>query len=290
MQIKNVRIAGSGGPVRTISLNFELRWYMRPAIVVVTEATLRCADQLVAMPFQLPDFPYVFKKEDETIGRMAVVQLSDASIRFIEEQRAQRKGNDVVLKVEVKYRYRDVDPQKPSPALEYVDLFTSSNFNTTDFTPIIPRSEWVRILQFLGWNETEFFEVNIKGFRGDPHLEDAIEKLQEADTLFREGEYDATLSACQQSLAALESVRIAGTQVPGVDAILARCFRDESKREHVKSTIEATRLLCGLGAKETYPAQSFSRAEVEYCLSTTLGIFALLGHRLAEGTGLKITE
>jgi len=282
--IEELQVNGSGGPVRTLSLAFKLKWAASASIVAVIEGTLSCGDKFVVAPYQLPDFPHFFKKEG-SIRSTVILPLTDAAINFIE---GQRSSGDVVLDAEIKVRYRDVDLAEPPNFSAYLDIFASGGYESVKFRKVIPHSEWVKALNRLGWSETELFEINLKAFQEDPHLAEALEELRDAEVLFKEGEYDKTLSACANALAALDAVQITGTQAPGVDAIMSRCFRDELKREHVKTLIEATRQLCQLGAKETYPPHPFSRTETEYCLSTTLAVFSLLGHRLAEGTGLRV--
>lgn len=288
LYVEEIKITGRSGPVRMLNIAVKFKTEGTNTFVPWLACELKIENQLLVPPIQFSSFP-MFLERQGGFWSSQEFAIPNESLQFIEKNRA--KTGDVHLNAEVKFRYENFDLSKTDkPALEkFLNTFSSTGYTSRDHTIVIPRSDWLRQLTHLGWSNVQLFEIDVRPLQQDKNLDASIKCLQQATVLFREGEYDSTLSACVQAFAKASAVQIADTPLRGFEAILFRCFRDEQKRTEIKTLLETTQRLCSLGAKEQYPRLPFNRTEVEYCLKATLAAFELLSRKLAEGSSLDIT-
>jgi len=148
---------------------------------------------------------------------------------------------------------------------------------------VIRRSDWLKRLSEMGWQEYEIFEVAKQPLLADPNLTVAFTRLQEAQNALRSGDYTGVLVKCRAAFESAAKYESNGDIRKGFDSLLARAFRDdEKKQESLSALIKALSDFFHLGRHEQYPVILIARDEAEFVFSASISLFSLLSRRVSD--------
>ncbi len=201
-----------------------------------------------------------------------IAPLSTASLRFIEEKRFDRA---------LSFELRLI-------ATLHETHGTKTKIRLEEFpaSPVIARSDWVKLLSKMEWSELELFELSIAALRDDENLRTAFQLLRDAEALLREGRYKSVLAHCRQAFESAAKHESAGQVKKGFELLFERAFpesQNEEKRKALNHLIDALSAYAHLlGRHEQYPALHVSRDESEFGFRITLSLFSLLSRRFTR--------
>ncbi len=149
---------------------------------------------------------------------------------------------------------------------------------------VYSRSDWLKLLSALGFGEVEIFELPRASLADDPPFLAAIEHLRDAETAFRQHQFDTTLFKCRKAVEAMGKHAANGNLKKGFELALGEAFGDDQVRIGVfDGMLKAlSELDHTLGRHEQYPPVKVTRQEAEFALSAHVRLFGLLTTTIAE--------
>jgi hypothetical protein len=230
--------------------------------------------------FGVLGFSYALMTATRSASATLFFPMSGESLRFIET----RQNRDAVpFTVRVRLQAQHVLAEAPQHGLEGWTLSPQVWLQEIVASTEVPLSEWVRRLGEMGWTEISLFEVPILPLVGDPNLSVALDRLRDAETRLRGGDYKGVLTKCRDAFESAARYEAAGDTKRGFDALLERAERgDARKRAPLNAIILAlSDFAHQLARHEQYPEIGVSRSEADLCYASTVAIFSLLGRRMS---------
>jgi hypothetical protein len=183
----------------------------------------------------------------------------------LERLEHQRDGNDLALWIEL------------WPRLEHPGGYLSASIR--GFRLSVPRSDWLRFLEGVGYGTYELIELRIPDGSGDlAHR--AVEGTREAQRRLWAGDHAAALTECRkaiEALAALDPDRDLG-------ALLSRAH--DARRGKLYSVISSRlRDLASIAVHDYGRDATFSRTEIGFLIRTTASLAALVLEATAKAPG-----
>lgn len=143
----------------------------------------------------------------------------------------------------------------------------------------IPQSEWVKLLQMLGWSEIELLELPRDFLRSHPGLARARERLKDAETSLARDDREGVLEDCRK---AYEAAAIAITGEESHQAALPKLkerFGEGVKGESLNAVAMAFNRFLHLGRHEQSERVAFDRADAVLTLRIAASLLDYLARR-----------
>lgn len=291
MNITATRSLGRSGPVPALEIYATLKWYQPPAFLLGVSGNVACADRMICdnvwfervyWPFS--DSTYIAKDEYNYQVKF-VVPLDRSTISFIEEN---RRDQDVSLNLSVHYLWQEVIDV---PATDKNQAKRIGGMVHNDKAGLqggqIGRSDWLKRLAEMGWQEYEVFEIAKQPLLPDENLTVALKRVEEAQAALRNGDHSGVLAKCRSALESAAKYESAGDVKKGFAALLSRAFEnkdtvDAKKQSALNDLITKLSDYAHLGRHEQYPAVHVGREEAEFIFATTVSLFSLLSRLMAK--------
>lgn len=202
------------------------------------------------------------------------VELPAPVIHHIEQRRG---GGDVklvfssrVLASEI-YASNDIAMLKPPRETQ----FTDGGSGFLEYT--IPQSEWVKLLKGLGWSELEILEIPSNRLRVVPHLAKALERLEDAQQNYRNGDWEETLMNCRKAFEAIVQDFSGEPDMGKAREAFASILGEGEKAERFDKLAKSLGDFLHLGRHET--GVSIKRSDSEFALLLTGALLTYLGQQ-----------
>lgn len=283
-------VQGRPGPERALLLSGNIKWYAEDAYLIALEGKLSLNQRIVSDKVYLQQTSWTsvngravgILRRDSNLSGTLVAPLSTEAIKYIEEQ---TKGQDVSLKLDLRYQYQQIVPWDDPPTRRNFRLGAEVFWleNPANLEPI-PLSEWLKRLKEMEWKETQLFEVDVLPLQEDKNLAQALQLLQQAETYLRSGNWKDTIAKCRSAFESAAKYESQGDVKRGFDALLARAFPEHEKKPSVMNDVikALSEYAHTLGRHEQYPALQVWREEAEFVFTSTVSLFSLLSRRLKE--------
>lgn len=185
------------------------------------------------------------------------IQLAcDLDLWTLERLERQRAGGDVPLWIEL------------WPRLEHAGGYLPGSIR--GFPVRLPRGEWLRFLEDVGYGTYELLEIRIPAER-DEVAHRAIDGIRAAQRSFWSGDHERALTECRKTVEALESLAPSGT----LESLLSVPFH--SKRAKSYAGIASRLKEITSAAVHDYGRDAaFARSEVRFLLRATAALVSLV--------------
>ena len=271
-----------------LEITVSLGWFRDPGFFLGLNGQVLFADRVVADSVQFQktywshssDSMFITRDGNNYHGKLLIPMRGEA-IRYIEER---RRDQDIALSVNLQYSWQEAI-QVPTNDKEQTRFFGGQvNNDTTSVQEcVIKRSDWLKRLAEMGWQEYEIFEVARQPLLKDQNLTVALQRLEDAQTALRSGDYPGVLAKCRAAFESAAKHESQGDTKKGFESLLARAFaEDATKQENIDDIIKALSAYAHLGRHEHYPAVCIGRLEAEFCFNTTVSVFSLLSRLLSN--------
>jgi hypothetical protein len=281
-QLEVVAINGQPGPERFLKLAVSLRWIASgPAQLLNLQGRLRFNNAVICPSIAPEMFHFGGNTSadlirDRPISGTMLAPISPNSIRWIEESRG---ANDVPLAIELQYAWQDT----PRPQEAFNPANGRVYWETMQSQRRISRSDWLMQLKELQWQDYEIFEISTLPLLNDPNLDEALKRLRQAQDALRHGDPATVLAACHKAFESAAKFHAQSDNVKqGFEVLLQSITEQENKRAKLNELIKALRDYSQFGRHENYPPVRITRAEAEFVLASSVGLFSLISRRLAK--------
>ncbi|MHB8562411.1 MAG: hypothetical protein ACYDDA_00425 [Acidiferrobacteraceae bacterium] len=215
-------------------------------------------------------------------GKLVIPMRAEA-IRYIEEH---RRDLDVSLNLNLRYAWQEAVTVSDGKAGNKQTFSGEVYSDTTSVQGcVIKRSDWLKRLTEMKWQEYELFEIATQPLLSDKNLTVALERLREAQTALRNGDYSGVLAKCRAAFESAAQYESPNNTKLGFDKLLTRTFSSDSngaKQKRLNGIIEALSEYAHLGRHEQYPSVAIGREEAEFIFSATVSTFSLVSRLLAH--------
>lgn len=288
MNIVTKQITGRPGPNMAIEIAVSLEWFLQePAFFLGLSGQAVFGDKVVGDNVQFQK-TYGGNSNDMFIARDSnyiqgklIIPIRGEAIRFIEEN---RRDQDVSLNVTLQYTWQEVI-QVPGNDKGEMRIFAGRVRNDTASVQecVIKRSDWLKRLAEMKWQEYELFEVAKQPLIHDQNLAIALKRLEEAQIALRGGDYSGVLAKCRAAFESAAKHEFNGDTRKGFESLLARAFKgDEKKQNTMHSIIKGISEYAHLGRHEQYPVIHIGREEAEFLFCSTVSMFSMISRLLAH--------
>lgn len=286
MNIIATQIAGRAGPIPVLDITVSSEWQREPAFFLSLTGHAEYATVVVSDSVQLqisywPNAMSTLITRDRSWQGKLIVPMRNEAVRYIEEH---RRDQDVVLNLNLRYTWQS--------AVTFSEANTGSKrtvagevYSDTISVQgcVIKRSDWLKRLTEMKWQEYELFEVATQPLLSDKNLTVALERLREAQTALRNGDYSGVLAKCRAAFESAAQYELPNNTKQGFDNLLARVFgADTNKPERLNDIIKTLSEYAHFGRHERYPTIRIGREEAEFVFSTTVSTFSLVSRLLAR--------
>lgn len=289
MQIHATQFRGRPGPARAIEISAKFEWMRDPAFLLSVSATAKLADRIISdrVSFEKGFWGNSYSGNNMLMLRdgnhqgTLIVPVSAEAINYIEEN---RREQDVSLNVSCIFAYQEaVEVPGQDGKKRYVagQVYSES---ASVYDCVIKRSDWLKRLGEMAWEDYEIFEVSKLDLVKDKNLSVAFQRLVDAQTALRSGDYHGVLAKCRMAFESAAKYESEGDTKKGFESLLSRAFeRDQAKQDTTNSVIKSLSDYAHLlGRHEQYPALSVSREEAEFCFCAVVSTFSLISRLLAK--------
>ncbi len=288
MNIIAKQIIGRPGPNMALEITVSLEWFRDPGFFLALNGQVMFADRVVAdsVQFQKTYWGHsqnmlITNAKNTSYQGKLLIPIRGEAIRYIEER---RRDQDIALGVNLQYSWQEAI-QVPSSEKGQTRLLGGQvNSDTLSVQEcVIKRSDWLKRLAEMGWQEYEIFEVAKQPLLKDQNLTVALQRLVDAQTALRSGDYPSVLAKCRAAFESAAKHESQGDTKKGFESLLARAFaEDTTKQKSADDIIKALSAYAHLGRHEQYPAICIGRLEAEFCFNATVSVFSLLSRLLAN--------
>lgn len=288
MNVIAKQITGRPGPNMAIEIAVSLEWFLQePAFFLGLSGQAVFGDKVVGDNVQFQktywghsDHMFIARDSNPYQGKL-IIPISGEAIRFIEEN---RRDQDVSLNVNLQYTWQEVIQV---PANDKGDMRIFAGRVRNDTAPVrecvIKRSDWLKRLAEMKWQEYELFEVAQQPLIHDQNLAIALKRLEEAQIALRGGDYSGVLTKCRAAFESAAKHESNGDTRKGFESLLARAFKgDEKKQNTMSSVIKDISEYAHLGRHEQYPAIHIGREEAEFIFCATVSTFSMISRLLTH--------
>jgi len=288
MNIIAKQITGRPGPNMALEIMVVLEWARDQAFFLGVNGQVNYADRVVADSVQFQKVYWsdsnntlITRDGNKIYQGKLLIPMRGEAIRYIEER---RRDQDISLSVNLHYSWQEAIPV-PSGEKGQTQLFGGQVRSDTVTVQdcVIKRSDWLKLLAQMGWQEYEIFEVARQPLLKDQNLTVALQRLDDAQTALRSGDYPGVLAKCRAAFESAAKHESQGDTKKGFESLLARAFaEDPTKQKSADDIIKALSAYAHLGRHEQYPAICIGRLEAEFCFNATVSVFSLLSRLLAN--------
>jgi hypothetical protein len=279
LNLRTEQIEGRQPPLRALLFTCGGDWHGTDAFLSNLDGRLSFGNRVVAEPvrvsrLQLPNSSRTRLKRGQGLTVELTAMMSDAAIRFIEDNRG---ADDITFQLEIQYLWHEAT----APEADRCSL-GAINWNQCMVPGHVARSRWLKMLGKMEWTEIELFEIPTTPFAHFQHLPQSIERMRQAESALRFGDWNAVLGHCRAALeAAAKSEARSDDLKKGFELLLSNALPEHSeKRKALESVVRSLSEYAHLGRHEQFPVLQITRPEAEFVFTTTLGLFSFLGRRL----------
>lgn len=223
----------------------------------------------------------LLQADRELTGKLFVT-LDAAAINYIEEVRA---GGDITLGFSLVTRWQGAVMTNPNSIGETISPGVVY-WQERRFDHRISQSDWLGLLSSMEWQDWVLFECPTSPQVFDDKFSRAVEHLQEAQELLRQGNCDASMAECRTALESLAKSHANGDMKTGVPSLLSRAYSKppENQKADLIDPIMKTlsNLVHRLGRHAQVPWIPVTRPEAEFVLATTAALMSMLGRGIVD--------
>jgi hypothetical protein len=204
------------------------------------------------------------------------VELPAQIIHHIEERRA---GGDVKLKVSSRVLVSEVFALNGATTLKppYESRFGDKGLDYFEY--LLPQSEWLKLLKSLSWSELEILELPSSRLRAIPSLARALQRFEDAQQNFRNGDWEETMMNCRKAFEALVQGASGELDMSKAHQVFVSMLGPGEKADLFNKLAKSLGDFLHLGRHETRPNISIKRADAEIALLLTGGLLIYLGQQ-----------
>ncbi len=273
-----------------IKLSVKIEWLRDPAFFLGLTGNASYADAIISDNVRFETTFWgngtsgntLMTRDQGSYRGELVVPIGDEVIRYVEEDRDDR---DVSLRLDMRYMWQEAIPVPVGNGGETrLVAGTVLSDTTTVYDCVIKRSDWIKLLGEMKWQEYRLVEIPTQPLlAADPKLEIALKRLHEAQSTLRAGDYSGVLTKCRAAFESAAKYQGAGDTKKGFESLLEHAFGgDEKKQAALNGLIARLSDYAHIGRHEHYPAIHISREEAEFVFATSVSLFSLLGRRLVD--------
>jgi hypothetical protein len=198
---------------------------------------------------------------------MLCIDLDNHQLEAVENM---RNGGDVLFLLSLHVFYVEGPRQG-------VTTLTYESFKERDINVVMPRwgsqlripqSEWVKMLDEMGFQRLKVFELPIQEPPQGTAIDTSFQHLKEALKSFNDGDYDDVLVNCRKAVEEIENK---------ID--FAKLLGSESKSEKVEGIEKKVKDFLSLGP---HPGVSIDRRDAEMALSVTTSFVRYVARQLSH--------
>lgn len=285
------RIEGKPGPERALVFHCSLKWNAGPAYLIGITGSLQYNGRVLSSTV-VPDVPHFYANNqaclecNRAIPIPMIAPMSAEAILYVERCRK----DDVLLSLTLEYRTLTL-LQTPNSRGDNI-VVPQISWSRVGMGPAIPRSDWLKRLKEMEWDEIELIEIPKLPLLADKNLEEALRLIEDARIALNNGDHKGVLVKCREALesaAQHESAEASGKETSdkrdikkGFELLLSRTFPEHpSKKGAFDPLIQKLSDYTQLGRHAQYPALNITRAEADFAFTTTVALFSLIGRRLS---------
>jgi hypothetical protein len=199
----------------------------------------------------------------------------DLPTHVIHQIEQRRTGGDVKLvfssRVLVSEIYASNDMAMLKPPHE--TQFSDGGPDFLEYT--IPQSEWVKLLKSLGWSELEILEIPSSKLRVIPHLARALQRFEDAQQNYRNGDWEEALMNCRKAFEAIVQDFNGELDMSKAREAFVSILGEGEKANRFDNLAKSLGDFLQLGRHET--GISIKRADAELALLLTGALLTYLG-------------
>ncbi len=166
----------------------------------------------------------------------------------------EREGGDVHFILNVRVLSTFIQrPQRPISRYERSILSLRNHLGQEDLS--IPQSEWVKMLDEMGYERLRVMEIPIPEPATGTIIDSSLQHVENALKSFNEGDYDDVLVNCRMALEELERA----------DLDLVSLLASESKKEKIDAIEKKVKDFLSLGP---HPGVKIDRRDAELALAS----------------------
>jgi len=274
-------VTGRPGPERALFLASRLRWIGIDRAfllhiggrVLLNDRVL--TDRVHAESLDWEDRNFSLIVRDREVLGTVIAPLSSEALHFVEEE---RRGGDVFLRLELRYRWQEVIARKR----QLPGILLGGRIVWEQIAVDVPlsRDAWLERLQEMGWSERETFEVAVLPLLADRNLAEALRLLDEAQASFRIGDYKDVILRCRAAFESAAKAVSHGDTRKGFELLRAKAFAEHEAKQRAFDKVLGS--LAGYAHTLGQRGMRITRGEAELMLTSTLGVFSLLSRRLSK--------
>lgn len=182
----------------------------------------------------------------------------------LERMEALRAGQDLALWVDL------------WPRLEHPGGYLSASIR--GFRLSVPRSDWLRFLDGVGYGTYELLELRIPD-KGDELAHRSVEGIREAQRRLWAGDHGSALTECRKALEALETL----SSGKGLEALLAGALHPERAKAYA-SIASKVKGVASLAVHDYGRSATFSRQEVSSLIRITASLASIVCEAAPDGS------
>jgi hypothetical protein len=281
LNLRAEQMVGRQPPLRALLFTCLGDWLGTDAFLANLDGRLFFGNRVVAEPIrvsrlQWPNGSRARLRRGQALAVELTAVTSDAAIRFIEDARG---TGDIAFRLEIQYQWHEATSAEGETC-----SVGAVNWNQgTVLVQPLARSRWLQILGEMKWAEIELFEIPAAPFPHFQHLPQAIDRMRQAESALRNGDWNAVLAHCRAALeAAAKSEARSDDLKKGFELLFDAALPEHSeKRKALDKIVKALTEYAHLGRHEQFPALQITKPEAEFVFTTILGLFSFLGRRLS---------
>lgn len=204
------------------------------------------------------------------------IELPAQVIHHIEQRRA---GGDVKLRLSSRVIVSQVSGQGDAAILKppYETQFGDASLGYLDY--LIPQSEWIKLLKRLGWSELEILELPIGRLRTTAPLARALERFNDAQQNYRNGDWEATMLNCRKAFEAIVQDATGELNMGKAHQAYISLLGEGEKTERFDKLAKYLGEFLHLGRHENPIHVSIKRADAELSLILTGALLTYLSQQ-----------
>lgn len=219
--------------------------------------------------------PAIIQPGKEGLGYLHI-ELPAQVLQSLEGKRA---GGDVTLAFYSQVLVSEVSPAEHAAALKppYETQFDGKGGTGGRVEYHIPQSEWLKILKGLGWSELEILEIPSTQLRSSPLLARALERFEDAQQNYRNGDWEETMMNCRKSFEAIVRDGSGELDMSKIHKVFVSILGEGEKTDRFDKLAQALGGFLHLGRHENPIHNSIKRVDAELALLLTGAMLRYLG-------------
>jgi len=204
------------------------------------------------------------------------IELMAQVIHHIEQRRA---GGDVKLVLSSRVLVSEVSASSDAVILKppYETQFGDGGSGHLDY--LIPQSEWLKLLKSLAWSELEILELPTGRLRAVRPLARALERFEDAQQNYRNGDWEETMLNCRKAFEAIIQDVTGELDMSKARQVFVSLLGEGEKTERFDKLAKHLGDFLHLGRHENLPHISIKRADAELALLLTGALLTYLSQQ-----------